>query len=47
MFLAAKHLEDVSPTSLYYDVNLAETKNVLDKMHVMEIEHLILPSFNE
>ena len=29
VLLAAEHRDDVSPTSLYYDVNVQGTKNVL------------------
>nr|WP_274599070.1 NAD-dependent epimerase/dehydratase family protein [Prosthecochloris ethylica] len=32
VLLAAEHRDDVSPTSLYYDVNVQGTKNVLDAM---------------
>jgi nucleoside-diphosphate-sugar epimerase len=30
VLLAAEHRDDVSPTSLYYDVNVEGTRNVLD-----------------
>ena len=32
ILLAAEHKDDVSPTSLYYDVNVKGTKNVLKKI---------------
>ena len=32
VLLATEHRDDVSPTSLYYDVNVQGTKNVLDAM---------------
>ena len=38
VLLAAEHRDDVYPTSLYYDVNVAGTKNVLDKMKPAFIE---------
>ena len=44
VLLAAEHRDDVSPTSLYYDVNVLGTKNVLDKMDEKGIKHLIFTS---
>lgn len=44
VLLAAEHRDDVSPTSLYYDVNVQGTKNVLDKMDEVGIKHLIFTS---
>ena len=44
ILLAAEHRDDVSPTSLYYDVNVAGTKNVLDKMDEVGVKHLIFTS---
>ena len=44
VLLAAEHRDDVSPTSLYYDVNVTGTKNILDKMDEVEIKHLIFTS---
>lgn len=44
VLLAAEHRDDVSPTSLYYDVNVAGTKNVLDKMDEVGVKHLIFTS---
>jgi nucleoside-diphosphate-sugar epimerase len=32
VLLAAEHRNDVSPVSLYYDVNVGGTRNVLDVM---------------
>jgi nucleoside-diphosphate-sugar epimerase len=44
VLLAAEHRDDVSPTSLYYDVNVAGTKNVLNRMDEVEVKHLIFTS---
>lgn len=44
VLLAAEHRDDVSPVSLYYDVNVKGTKNVLDKMDEHGIKHLIFTS---
>ena len=44
VLLAAEHHDDVLPTSLYYDVNVKGTKNVLDKMDEQEIKQLIFTS---
>ena len=44
VLLAAEHRDDVSPTSLYYDVNVQGTKNVLDKMDKYGIKQLIFTS---
>ena len=44
VLLAAEHRDDVYPTSLYYDVNVAGTKNVLDKMDKSGIKNLIFTS---
>ena len=33
VLLAAEHKDDVNPISLYYDVNVTGTKNVLQKKH--------------
>ena len=44
VLLAAEHRDDVSPTSLYYDVNVVGTKNVLDKMDELGVKHLIFTS---
>lgn len=44
VLLAAEHQDDVSPTSLYYDVNVTGTKNVLDKMDELGVKHLIFTS---
>ena len=44
VLLAAEHRDDVSPTSLYYDVNVTGTKNVLDKMDEVGVKHLIFTS---
>ena len=44
VLLAAEHRDDVSPTSLYYDVNVKGTKNVLDEMDKHGIKNLIFTS---
>ena len=44
VLLAAEHRDDVSPISLYYDVNVAGTKNVLKKMDEIGIKNLVFTS---
>jgi len=44
MLLAAEHRDDVSPTSLYYDVNVQGTRNVLDAMVKNGIQNIIFTS---
>ena len=44
ILLAAEHRDDVSPTSLYYDVNVQGTKNVLNAMDRNGIKNLIFTS---
>lgn len=44
VLLAAEHRDDVSPLSLYYDVNVKGTENVLKKMDEFGIKHLIFTS---
>ena len=44
VLLAAEHRDDISPTSLYHDVNVGGTKNVLDKMDKVGVKHLIFTS---
>ena len=44
VLLAAEHRDDVTPTSLYYDVNLDGTKNVLKRMDEYGIKNLIFTS---
>ena len=44
VLLAAEHRDDVSPTSLYYDVNVIGTKNVLEQMDEAGIKNLIFTS---
>ena len=44
VLLAAEHRDDISPISLYYDVNVQGTKNVLDKMDEYAIKNLIFTS---
>jgi GlcNAc-P-P-Und epimerase len=44
VLLAAEHRDDVSPHSLYYDVNVQGTKNILKKMDENGIKNLIFTS---
>lgn len=44
ILLAAEHRDDVSPISLYYDVNVEGTKNVLKKMDEECIKNLVFTS---
>lgn len=44
VLLAAEHRDDISPTSLYYDVNVQGTRNILDKMDSLGIKQLIFTS---
>lgn len=44
VLLAAEHRDDVSPISLYYQVNVEGTKNVLDKMDEAGIKNLVFTS---
>lgn len=44
VLLAAEHRDDVSPISLYYDVNVTGTKNVLEKMDVAGVKQLVFTS---
>ena len=42
--LAAEHRDDISPKSLYYDVNVKGTKNVLKAMDNAGVKNLIFTS---
>lgn len=44
VLLAAEHKDNVSPTSLYYDVNVDGTKNILKAMDRAGIKNLIFTS---
>ena len=44
VLLAAEHRDDVSPTSLYYDVNVDGTKNTLEAMAANGINRIIFTS---
>ncbi len=44
VLLAAEHRDDVSPTSLYYEVNVEGTRNVLDAMDKNGIKNIIFTS---
>jgi nucleoside-diphosphate-sugar epimerase len=44
VLLAAEHRDDVSPVSLYYDVNVEGTRNVLEMMDENGIKNIIFTS---
>jgi len=44
VLLAAEHRDDVSPTSLYYDVNVQGAKNVLVAMEKARVKNIIFTS---
>ncbi|MGC8423706.1 NAD-dependent epimerase/dehydratase family protein [Mixta calida] len=44
VLLAAEHRDDVSPTSLYYDVNVQGTQNVVDAMKKNNVNNIIFTS---
>ena len=44
VLLAAEHRDDVSPTSLYYDVNVQGTRNVLAAMEKNGVKNIIFTS---
>lgn len=44
VLLAAEHRDDVSPTSLYYDVNVQGTRNVLAAMEKNDVKNIIFTS---
>ena len=44
VLLAAEHRDDISPSSLYYEVNVEGTKNVLSKIDELGIKNLIFTS---
>jgi len=44
VLLAAEHRDDVSPKSLYYDVNVGGTENVLEAMSKNNIKRIIFTS---
>jgi len=44
VLLAAEHRDDVSPISLYFDVNVKGTKNVLQAMDKMAIKKIVFTS---
>ena len=44
VLLAAEHRDDVSPTNLYYKVNVDGNKNVLNEMDKQGVKHLIFTS---
>lgn len=44
VLLAAEHRDDVSPSTLYYDVNVQGTKNVLDAMDENGVKKIIFTS---
>ena len=44
ILLAAEHRDDVSPTSLYYDVNVEGMLNVLNAMDVQGVKNIVFTS---
>ena len=44
VLLAAEHRDDVTPTSLYYDVNVQGTRNVLAAMDSLNVKNIIFTS---
>lgn len=44
VLLAAEHRDDVTPTSLYYDVNVGGMKNVLEAMEVNGVKRIVFTS---
>jgi nucleoside-diphosphate-sugar epimerase len=44
VLLAAEHRDDVSPTSLYYDVNVGGMQNVLEAMEANDIKRIVFTS---
>lgn len=44
ILLAAEHRDDISPTSLYYDVNVEGTRNVLEVMEEKGIRNILFTS---
>lgn len=44
ILLAAEHRDDVSPTSLYYDINVKGMRNTLEVMEELSIKRLVFTS---
>lgn len=44
ILLAAEHRDDITPTSLYYDVNVQGTRNVLEAMDINGISRIFFTS---
>lgn len=44
VLLAAEHRDDVSPASIYYDVNVQGTKNVLEQMTKHKVNKIVFTS---
>lgn len=44
VLLAAEHRDDVSPTSLYYEVNVQGMRNTLEAMEANGVKHIIFTS---
>lgn len=44
ILLAAEHRDDVSPTSLYYDVNVQGMRNTLEAMEIQGIKRIVFTS---
>jgi len=44
VMLAAEHRDDVTPTSLYFDVNVAGNKNIIDLLEKKKVQKIIFAS---
>ena len=44
VLLAAEHRDDVTPTSLYYDVNVEGMRNVLEAMDAAKVKQIVYTS---
>lgn len=44
VLLAAEHRDDVTPTSLYYDVNVQGMRNVLEAMDAQGVKRIVFTS---
>lgn len=44
ILLAAEHRDDVSPTSLYYDVNVGGMRNTLEAMEANDVKRIVFTS---
>ena len=44
VLLAAEHRDDVSPVSLYYDINVGGLRNVLEAMETNGVKRIVFTS---